>query len=156
MKKKLILAILFIGWFLALPGHSSVQAQRGQGVRIDGKDGQEIDLYAESHALVIGVRKYTDGWRELPGVEKDVEAVSAVLRKQGFQVKVALNPTSTQLNEALNTFVSDHGLNERNRLVFYFAGHGYTEELVDGRELGYIVPADAPLPERNPQLFNRR
>ena len=41
-------------------------------------------------------------------------------------------------------------------MLFYFAGHGHTEELADGRELGYIVPADAPLPGQNPQLFNRR
>jgi caspase domain-containing protein len=156
MRTKLMLAALLIGWSSALPMHSIVQSQRGLGVRINSKNGQEIDLYNESHALVIGVRKYTNGWRELPGAEKDVEAVSAVLRNQGFQVKVALDPTSTQLNEALNTFVSDQGLQERNRLLFYFAGHGHTEELADGRELGYIVPADAPLPGRNPQLFNRR
>jgi hypothetical protein len=156
MRTKLMLAALLIGWSSALPMHSIVQSQRGLGVRINSKNGQEIDLYNESHALVIGVRKYTNGWRELPGVEKDVEAVSAVLRNQGFQVKVALNPTSAQLNEALNTFVSDQGLQERNRLLFYFAGHGHTEELADGRELGYIVPADAPLPGQNPQLFNRR
>jgi caspase domain-containing protein len=156
MRTKLMLAALLIGWSSALPMNSIVQSQRGLGVRINSKNGQEIDLYNESHALVIGVRKYTNGWRELPGVEKDVEAVSAVLRNQGFQVKVALNPTSAQLNEALNTFVSDQGLQERNRLLFYFAGHGHTEELADGRELGYIVPADAPLPGQNPQLFNRR
>jgi len=40
--------------------------------------------------------------------------------------------------------------------LIYFAGHGHTEALADGRELGYVVPADAPLPERNPQLFSRR
>ena len=59
MRTKLMLAALLIGWSSALPMHSIVQSQRGLGVRINSKDGQEIDLYNESHALVIGVRKYT-------------------------------------------------------------------------------------------------
>jgi formylglycine-generating enzyme required for sulfatase activity len=153
---KLMLTALLFGCLLVPPLWSLAQSQRGQGVRIKVETGREIDLYDESHALVIGVRKYTDGWRELPGAERDAEAVSAVLRKQGFRVTVALNPTAAQLNEALTAFISDHGLPERNRLLVYFAGHGHTESLADGRELGYVVPADAPLPERNPQLFSRR
>jgi len=158
---KLTLTALFFCSLLVPPLWSHAQSQRGQGqrgqgVRIKVETGQEIDLYDESHALVIGVGKYTDGWRELPGTERDAEAVSAVLRRQGFEVTVALNPTSAQLNDALSAFISDHGLQERNRLLIYFAGHGHTEALADGRELGYIVPADSPLPERNPQLFSRR
>lgn len=43
---------------------------RGQGVRIKVETGQEIDLYAESHALVIGISKYTGGRPELPGVKR--------------------------------------------------------------------------------------
>jgi hypothetical protein len=156
MRMKLILIALSFGGLLVPALWSLAQAQRGQGTRIKVKTGQEIDLYDESHALVIGVRKYANGWRELPGAERDAEAVGAVLRKQGFQVTVALNPTATQLNDALSAFISDQGLQERNRLLLYFAGHGHTEALADGRELGYIVPADAPLPDRNPQLFSRR
>src|SRR5262245_50386436 len=155
MSMKLILIVLSLGCLLIPPSLWRVHSQRGQGVRIEVETGQEIDLYDKSHALVIGVRKYANGWRELPGAERDVEAVSAALRKQGFQVTVMLNPTATQLNEALSAFISDHGLQERNRLLIYFAGHGHTEALADGRELGYIVPADTPLPERNPQLFSR-
>jgi uncharacterized caspase-like protein len=150
------LIAFFFGGLLVPALWSLAQSQRGQGTRIKIKTGQEIDLYDESHALVIGIGKYANGWRELPGAERDAEAVSAVLQKQGFQVTVALNPTATQLNDALSDFISNHGFRERNRLLIYFAGHGHTEALADGRELGYIVPADAPLPDRNPQLFSRR
>src|SRR5262245_54607436 len=156
MKMILTLVVLLTVCLLVPPLLTRVQSQRGQGVRIKVENGREIDLYDESHALVIGVRKYINGWRELPGAEKDAEAIGALLRQQGFQVTVVLSPTSAQLNETLSAFISDYGLKERNRLVIYFAGHGYTEALADGRELGYIVPADAPLPEGNPQMFNRR
>ncbi|HKX26463.1 MAG TPA: caspase family protein [Blastocatellia bacterium] len=153
---RLILIALLIGSFCGLPLPSMAQSQRGQGVRIKTETGQELDLYEESHALVIGVRNYTEGWPELPGAEKDVGAISDLLRKQGFQVTTLLSPTAAQLNDGLSAFISEHGLQERNRLLVYFAGHGHTEALADGRERGYIVPADAPLPQRNPQLFKRR
>jgi formylglycine-generating enzyme required for sulfatase activity len=156
MSMKLTVAGLLAGCLLMLPQLPQTQAQRGQGVRIRVENGQEIDLYNESHALVIGVRKYTNGWRELPGAERDANAVSDLLRKQGFQVTVVANPTAAQLDDALSSFISEHGWQERNRLMVYFAGHGHTESFSDGRDLGYIVPADAPLPDRNPQLFNRR
>src|SRR5262245_43365954 len=156
MRMKLTLTVLLLGGLLIPPSLLRVHSQRGQGVRVKVETGQEIDLYDESHALVIGVKKYANGWRELPGAEKDAEAIGALLRRQGFEVTVVLSPTAAQLNDALSAFISDHGLQERNRLLVFFAGHGHTEALADGRELGYIVPADAPLPERNPQLFSRR
>ncbi len=142
----------------ALLSWSSVTGQRGQGVsvRIKVENGVEIDLYDESHALVIGVSDYTAGWRDLDSVKDDLEQVSALLKGHGFKVEPLPNPTRAQLDAALRRFISNYGLRERNRLLIYFAGHGHTEELPDGRDLGYIVPADAPLPERDPQLFNER
>ena len=61
-------------------------AQRGIGaVSIRDKEGTEIGLYRESHALVIGVSDYTEGWPKLPGVLTDVQAVKAALEGRGFQ-----------------------------------------------------------------------
>ena len=124
MRMKLTLVALLTGCLLAPPLLLRVKSQRGNGVRIKVENGQEIDLYDESHALMIGVRKYTNGWRELPGAEKDAEAIGALLRQQGFEVTVVLSPTAAQLNDALSVFISERGLKERNRLVIYFAGHG--------------------------------
>jgi len=46
-----------------------------------------------------------------------------------------------------------HGVDPENRLLFYFAGHGNTIEMSYGGKLGYIVPADAPLPFQNQAGF---
>ena len=44
---------------------------------------------------------------------------------------------------------------EQNRaLLFYFAGHGETLNLADGSKLGYIVPADCPLKDKDPIGFD--
>jgi formylglycine-generating enzyme required for sulfatase activity len=155
MRIKLALAVLLTGCLLVPSLWSRVQSQRGQGVRIKVENGQEIDLYAESHALVIGVRKYTNGWSELPGAENDAEAIRDLLQRQGFEVTVSRSPTKAPLYEALDTFINERGFDRNNRLLIYFAGHGHTEKFSDGRELGYIVPADAPRPERDLKTFNR-
>ena len=102
--------------------------------------------YDESHALIIGVSNYLNGWRDLPGVLTDVREVRGALEKQGFQVVVKLDPKQVELDQAIRQFVGAYGQRPKNRLVVYFAGHGHTLMTKDGRPLGYIVPADAPLP----------
>ena len=51
-------------------------------VRIEARTAQNETvsyIYAESHALVIGVSQYCNGWSSLPGVRKDVKEVSQAL-----------------------------------------------------------------------------
>lgn len=119
---------------------------RGQGVRINVEDGGSIDLYGGSYALVTGVSEYKK-WRKLEGVKDDLPAVAGALSQHGFQVETVLNPTKTEFDQEVSRFIREHGNQKDNRLVIYFAGHGHTLKTTDGRELGYIVPSDAPSPE---------
>ena len=156
MKRGLPFVLLSLGllfttyWFAAI-----AQNQRGNSVLVKFEDGKENDLYDESHALVIGVSNYTQGWRKLPGVLTDVKEISRVLEAQGFKVMTLLDPTVEKFQAALRTFRSRYGLRERNRLLIYFAGHGHTERLSDNRDLGYIVMHDAPLPAKDPEGFSQ-
>src|ERR1044072_5277606 len=77
----------------------------------------------------------------------DIEAVRALLERQGFETVVVLAPTAAQLDEAFRSFIQRYGMSEGNRLLFYFAGHGHTVRQSYGEELGYVVPVDAPNPE---------
>ncbi len=113
---------------------------------------EEISLqkiYQKSYALIIGASDYNSGWPDLPGVEKDVEEVKAVLTKIGFLVTVITNPTKEELEDAFDNFISRYGLAEENRLLVYFAGHGHTQKLSYGAQMGYLVPIDAPDPEED-------
>jgi len=113
---------------------------------------EEISLkknYQGSYALVIGANDYNSGWPDLPGVKKDVEEVKVALMKKGFSVTVITDPTKRELEEAFDNFISKYGLVEENRLLIYFAGHGHTQKLSYGRQMGYLVPVDAPNPEEN-------
>ncbi len=120
-----------------------------RGLKIRDQRGEQILLYKESHALLIGVSEYTNGWPRLPGVKSDVQEVKTALETQGFNVLVAMNLDRNTLERTLNSFITQYGHKPENRLLFYFAGHGHTMRLAYGGEMGYIVPADAPLPEND-------
>lgn len=158
MRWRLPAAALVAGLFAGLFAHP-VQAQRNLvpepvELRLPGQPAQR--LYGESHALVIGASKYTAGWSSLPGVAQDVPAVSALLRQQGFAVTEVNNPTRDQLDAALRNFAAGPGQQPSNRLLVYFAGHGHTLTTGAGSRLGYIVPVDAPRPDRDPGGFRRQ
>lgn len=131
----------------------SLHAERGlTAVQVLDAQGGEVALYGQSHALVVGVSEY-DFWPDLRGVLRDVAAVQKVLEDHGFQVHLELNPDSDRLRERYRQFINRYGQEVDNRLLFYFAGHGYTMQLAWGGDMGYIAPTDAPNPERDKTGF---
>ncbi|MCH9651372.1 MAG: SEL1-like repeat protein [Deltaproteobacteria bacterium] len=120
------------------------------------RDSQLIGKYSESHALVIEVTEYTDGWQELVGISEQMDQLERVLIWHGFQVERVSNPTGEELARAFEKFIAAHGFETDNRLLFFFSGHGHSRQALDGRLKSYLVPSDAPLPEREPEEFRRK
>ena len=147
---------LFFLLSIMLCWSTSFAAERGiKRIEIKTVSGETVGLYEESHALVIGVSDYTAGWPDLESVAKDVDAVSASLEGHGFNVVRVLNPTKRELFAAFGDFIDEYGYDPENRLLFYYSGHGYTQEL-HGRQVGYLVPSDAPDPNEDQKGFFRR
>lgn len=120
-----------------------------RGVKIQIRDREDknarvvktVPLYSESHALVIGIDDYTNGWPRLSGAVKDARQVKTALEKNGFDVELKTNLKSPELKDTLNEFFIFKG-NDPDALLFvWYAGHGHT---LNGE--GYLVPADAPRP----------
>jgi hypothetical protein len=130
---------------LTRAAQDSSAERRGVNIKVIDTIGS---LYEKSYALVVGVSANKE-WPRLLGPEQDVVAVRAALEKQSFNVTPLLNPTRADLIKAIRNFVSTNGQAPQNRLLFYFAGHGYTLITKDGRELGYVVPVDAPNPTKD-------
>jgi len=143
---------LLLCLMLALPLLIQAEEERGF-IKIKDKAGKDVCLYENSYALIIGVSKYTNGWPDLPGVKKDVPRVEEALKKQGFKVFVIENPTYDQMEQEFKSFINKYGRKPDDRLLFYLSGHGHTIKLADGREMGYIVPADAENPNIDPNGF---
>ena len=126
-----------------------------RGVRVVTKAGNNLFLYKDYHALVVGVSDY-EKWPDLPNAVKDAKEVASVLNEFGFEVTLLTDPDSLELNNALRRLAHETGKEENRALLFYFAGHGETIQLADGTELGHIIPKDCPLKAQDPMDFNRR
>ena len=124
--------------------------QRGMNITVHTEDGEEIPLYKDSYALVIGNGDYSakNGWKPLPGAVNDVKEVTAVLERHGFDVTLKTNVTTIEFNKAFSEFIHEAGKDKDNRLLFYYAGHGHTTQSAIGEDLGYLVMLDTPSPEK--------
>jgi TonB family protein len=144
----------FIIFFIVLTFPAIALASRGIDlVSITDSSGDQVLFYHGSHALLVGVSEYTNGWPNLPGVREDINEVEIALKQKGFHTVVVINPTRTELRNSIENFIINYGQDEDNRLIFYFAGHGHTMKLSYGEEMGYFVPADAPNPNRDKPGF---
>ncbi|OQY05201.1 MAG: hypothetical protein B6I20_01695 [Bacteroidetes bacterium 4572_117] len=141
---KVIVLILMI--FTAVFGYSQKTGTKAFNIEIDY--GNKL-TYEQSHALIIGISNYSNGWDYLPGVKKDVKEVKKALELHGFNVEVYENLDKEHLDRVFSNFIKKYGQNVNNRLLFYFAGHGYTVKTLYGDNLAYIVPKNAPLPKKD-------
>jgi formylglycine-generating enzyme required for sulfatase activity len=66
-----------------------------------------------------------------------------------------MDPDHTALLNAFNDFIARYGQERESRLIFYFAGHGYTKRIY-GNDIGYLLPVNCPNPERDPMGFQTR
>ncbi len=148
--------LVLVGLLVAATQLALAQSRAIRPVTIQIPDGEQVELYKGSYALVIGASDYQDNaWSDLSSVGEDVKAVRQALEGQGFQVQTVMDPTEDDLIDEINDFIDAHGYEQDNRLLFYYSGHGYTQER-NGRKFGYLVPVDAPSPYDNEREFFRK
>lgn len=116
-------------------------------------NGKNVNLYKESHALLIGVSDYTNGWPDLEGIPAELLEIEKSLRRHGFKVTKVINPNNRDLQRAYENFIDQYGYDDENRLLFFFSGHGYSRK--NGKK-GYLVPTDAPDPRKDMKGFLRK
>ena len=119
---------------------SQTAAQRNSGVRIQASK-YKLD-YSTSHALVVGIDRY-HRWPHLEYAAKDAREMAVLLQNQGFQIHLLTDGQATLRNIRANLKTIGNAVDGNSRVVFYFAGHGQTEDLPGGGERGYLVPVDA-------------
>lgn len=147
------MGVFLAAFFMMCPQLAEAGNTRAIKMKITDREGKQVGLYRESHALVIGVSDYIGGWPKLESVPYEVERVEQALLKQGFHVKKVIDPNSDTLVSAFETFIDDYGYDAHNRLLFFFSGHGYTRK--QGTK-GYLVPIDAPDPRADEIGFLRK
>jgi hypothetical protein len=153
MSQKIMLQAAVFLLFLLSNYEIPAKDTRGFKQIIKSKEGNVVASYHESHALLVGISDYTNGWPDLPNAVKDCQKIKNALMRHGFDVEIVENPTKKELHDAIRKFMYTFGIDSDNRLLFFFAGHGHTLKMSYGGQLGYIVPADAPLPYQNQAAF---
>ena len=121
------------------------QQQRGIGVVVaDPLTGEEVEMYQESWAILIGINryKYVD---MLDYAVSDADSMrSLLIRRFGFRPKKVMvlrdeEATKAKITEAFGTLLQT---NPQDRVLVFYAGHGTQIDLPGGGEMGFIVPVD--------------
>ena len=149
MKRLKAIAIIMFSTILT----SSMLFAQTKGINvipIKDSNGRQINLYRGSHALVVGVSNYVNGWPKLPSVESETKEIVSALSHNGFNVVHIIDPDDLQLEDAFKTFINKYGYDQDNRLLFFFSGHGYSRK--SGTK-GYLVPSNAPNPRKDEKGF---
>ncbi|WP_419662349.1 uncharacterized protein Dvar_28080 [Desulfosarcina variabilis str. Montpellier] len=144
---------VFLFWFCptALASPDANAAARGLFVETRTITGstREIKLYDGYHALVVGCGAYRAGWPFLPNPVKDAREVAAMLKGLGWHVETLENPDSRIFRRSLNRLITGPGKKKEIAILFWYSGHGHTLAEADETKLGYLVPVDAPDPEKD-------
>ncbi len=138
--RRQIISVLVLSLVLPLMGQKGIQ------IVIRSPQGEKVELYRNSYALVVGIGKYIAGWPQLQNAQNDALEVKKALEMHGFEVTLLVNPSADELKKSIENFIAKQSANVDDRVVFYFSGHGYTDKKSYGGEVGYIVPVDAPNP----------
>ncbi len=146
MKRIGLLAVVLLIFWVGM----AFGGTRGLAIKTTG--GEKVGGYSGSYALLIGVSRY-EAWPRLNSVPSEVGRVETLLKKRGFTVVKVMDPDGGHLQSAFESFIDKYGYTPDNRLLFYFAGHGFTRN--NGAK-GYLVPVDAPSPNKDEQGFLRK
>ncbi len=106
-------------------------------------------FYRDSWAVIVGINDYQK-WPKLRYAVNDANGIEeALVSRFGFQrdhIRKLTNGEATRqrIMEVLgDEFTDNKRIQREDRVFFFFAGHGATRNLDDGRQIGFIVPVDA-------------
>lgn len=105
------------------------------------------DIYDNSWALIIGINDY-ENVPDLHYAVEDALAIKNMLinefnfSRNNVRVLIDKEATQSNINKEMSKLLKSAGVNDR--VVFYFAGHGETEELgLEEVATGFLMPSDA-------------
>jgi formylglycine-generating enzyme required for sulfatase activity len=114
-----------------------------------------LGTYTESHALLVGVNDYAHPtFQPLGNAQQDAADLADLLAGEPyhFQTRLLLGDDATKQN-ILDALFNLRDVEENSRVIFYFAGHGYTIPDRFGHEIGYLACTDT-IPQRDYTALN--
>ena len=112
--------------------------------------------FKRSLAIIIGINQYQHGIKFLETAKYDAEKLAQILgdknRQDYYEVTLItddtdIKPTGKNILDFLTKTLIEENLTQRDRLLFYFAGHGIARTNENDKEFygpqGFLVPSDA-------------
>jgi Caspase domain/Bacterial SH3 domain len=128
---------------VARSGGTSQARTAGPGPSI-----RTANLYSSSWAVVVGINDY-QMWPTLNYAVNDARSVRSKLLDLGFEpAKIFELYNRDATKENILRIVADElprRTGPNDRVLFFFAGHGQTEELHGGIKRGFLIPVDGDL-----------
>ena len=140
-----ILALTLIGCVPPqVPGKIGSSLIRNDAASAQVPDDIKATLTGHGHALLIGVTRY-DGntWPELGSVTADIDDLAKGLKPHFVTVDTLINPTADTIRTKLREFMVYTWNKPDERLLVYYAGHGFSSFNDNSRSTtGYITGRD--------------
>jgi hypothetical protein len=134
---------VFLLYSLALPGRILSLEYRGIGITPRGPS--PASYLGNYHALIIGINDYQQ-WNRLNTAVKDAQSLrEIIIRKYGFKeeaVVIRIDAEATRSRIITDLRVLAAGLEKKDNLLIYFAGHGQLDDLTGD---GYWIPVEGEL-----------
>lgn len=150
MKPGYYLSILLILIFQEI----SFPQQRGMKIQLR-EGGDEIQIYDDSWAVIIGINKYTN-WPPLDYAVNDANSIRDLLvDKFDFDpdhIFLLIDEAATlkKIKDTLSDLSEKVGKNDR--VLIYFSGHGQSLDLENGGQMGFLIPVDGST--KNSRLYS--
>ncbi len=128
---------LLLPWVWVIGSAASVPEVFAEG-------GSAEALYDRSRALIIGIEQYPQG-RSIPGAVDEAKQVAQAFRQLGFEEIIELynkDASARRLHQAFSELFTKK-VEHSGRVVVFFVGQTGTTRDGKGRDMGYLVPADA-------------
>ena len=122
----------------------SFSQQRGIGLRESGRV-ELKSFYRESWAVLIGINNYIKAPKLRYAVRDVEEFMEVLVNYYGFKREniIKLIDREATRENIMRAFERIRSVADKDdRVLIFFAGHGITVTLPDGREKGYILPVD--------------
>lgn len=111
--------------------------------------------YHRQYAVVVGINDYRNaGIPNLVQAARDAKAFADMLKTQmGFIVTELYDDRATRHNIKEAMYAIRGKVSDKDSFLFYFAGHGQGVRLMNKEQEGYLIPYDADVDLRNPDIF---
>ena len=103
------------------------------------------DIYNDSWAVIIGINQYKHMQDLNYAVNDAISIKEMLMSKYNYKedhIKLILNKEATKENIIQGFHELLQKSKEKDRVLIFYAGHGETQTLPDGGEMGYLIPVD--------------